>query len=798
MSTNPEKANEASSANNIPVHNVEIEQTSNQDETDQHQMILTIDVGSKIEQLKIYDITNPNKDIYEFCLLHKLSYFNMEEITKQTTEVIAEQGRALLHNHNDINKSTNKEEDKSEHIHHTVSDNDIEHQQEIINEINHACNKSPVIEALAANETEHKEHKPFAKKQPEGKNKSINVSKNSNKTHKHSNNNKLFVYQVCERPCSENKKKRYYNSVLNKKIYPSKGTARSKPSFRRHIQSESPNYQTSTQSKQINNGGDVISKSCSNNTKDDNQVQTEQHMLITLNELLQNEIIRTEPNRYILSKEKQNNITKSKGKGTTTANRPEQVQNDVTKKNHSNNTRNRTGEIYERNIKYKENTKKRVESLRDTLNQSDDELFTFHPKINKISARVLLKRQHNNNECYNPERIRNYKKYFEQKLAKHKQDIKHHNGGVSPDDFDNCTFKPEINARSQTIENRKQKSNNVFMNNAHPPKETDAITGSKAEQVTTQPNPNNNRFEKLYLDSYSQKQHLRQKQLEVNSEFTYFPFFVNDNSRIKTPFNERLEQYNCRSKEKISKIKQSINDEEQANNTFRPNLCSTKRFENRKKMSATTHNNHKNTRNNDVFNNLYIYNQIYSQRKDETNQQINQKEKQAANMKNVNESSNVLIENKKLSAFKKIFSLLDSDQDGFINSISMTKKNLPNKVKDILSPIFSWLQSEKESINEEDFISIMEQFYSYLPYDKRRAIILMDRNKPLHPTHSNYNSFSFRPSLVSKQTSNTKTHRSQPNNVGTIVTNKDVSALTHITRDNNANCHNIKTEHHVN
>ena len=799
--TNPE--NETPSPNNIPLHNIEIEQMQSQDETDQHQMILTIDVGNKIEQLKIYDITNPNKDIYEFCFLHKLSYFNMEEITKQITEVIAEQGKTLLHNQNEINKPT-KEEDKSEHIYYTVSVNNKEpikehqdHQKEITNEMNNTLNKSPETEVLTTNENEHKEKKAFTKKQPEGKNNSINISKNLNKTHRIGNNNKLFVYQVCDRPCSENKKKRYYNSVLNKKVHHnSKGTSRSKPSFQKHLQSESPNYHTSTQSRQVNNNNNLISKSCSNNNnKDDNQMPKEQHIPITLNELLQNEIIKLESNRYILSKEKQNNITK--GKDISNVNKPEQVQKHKTKRRNINNANTKTGEIYERNIKFKENTKKRVESLRDTLNKSDDELFTFQPKINKISARVLLKRQNNQNECYNPERIRNYKKYFEQKLEKHKQDI------IPQDDFDNCTFKPEINSRSQTIENRKKKSNNIFTNNLNPPKEAEEITESKTEQVTTQPNPNHNRFEKLYLDSCSLKQHIQQKQQEVDSEFTYCPLFINNNSRIKTPFNERLEQYSSKSKEKINKIKQNINEEEQTNNTFHPNLFGSKRYEKRKQKNSKP-NHHKNTRNNDVFNNLYIYNQIYSQRKNETNQQINQKEKQVANTKNVNESSNVLIENKKLNSFKKIFSLLDGDEDGLINSINMNKKNLPNKVKDILNPIFSWLQNEKESINEEDFICIMEQFYSYLPYDKRRAIISMDKAKPLHPTHNNCNSFSFKPNLISKQTSKTnpnkKTQCLKPNNVGLMFnnTNKDLSALTHITKDNNANCHNIKTEHYVN
>ena len=53
------------------LNNIDFYHNQNQDESDQHQMILTIDVGNnKIEQMKLYDLLNPHKDIYEFCMLY--------------------------------------------------------------------------------------------------------------------------------------------------------------------------------------------------------------------------------------------------------------------------------------------------------------------------------------------------------------------------------------------------------------------------------------------------------------------------------------------------------------------------------------------------------------------------------------------------------------------------------------------------------------------------------------------------------------------------------------------------------
>jgi hypothetical protein len=120
MSNHPE--NEVHFLNDIPIEYTEHEPNQNQEESDQHQMILTIDFGNKIEQLKIYDITNPHKDIYDFCLLHKLNYYNMEEVTKQTMEVIAQQEIRLLQPQNEMDNST-REDEKSHHNVQTFSTN---------------------------------------------------------------------------------------------------------------------------------------------------------------------------------------------------------------------------------------------------------------------------------------------------------------------------------------------------------------------------------------------------------------------------------------------------------------------------------------------------------------------------------------------------------------------------------------------------------------------------------------------------------------------------------------------------
>jgi hypothetical protein len=187
-----------------------------------------------------------------------------------------------------------------------------------------------------------------------------------------------------------------------------------------------------------------------------------------------------------------------------------------------------------------------------------------------------------------------------------------------------------------------------------------------------------------------------------------------------------------------------------------------------------------------VFSNLYLYNQLYSQKKDNKYKQAYNDVKIESNTKNINQSSNKLVVNKKITVFKKIFSLLDCDGDGLINSITMKVKNIPENIKNILIPIINWLQNENETINEMDFISIMEQYYNHLPLDQKREILLMNTdNKPISKkTHSssrsNYTSNILKVSLSSQSNRihKRKIQKTQ-NKSGGMFYSKDMSEFSH-------------------
>ena len=79
--------------NNIKEKNIDCEEIT-------PAMILTLDIGNKkLEKLNIYDIDNPEQDIYNFCLKNKLDFNILKEIKNQIQILISQNiNRNILQN----------------------------------------------------------------------------------------------------------------------------------------------------------------------------------------------------------------------------------------------------------------------------------------------------------------------------------------------------------------------------------------------------------------------------------------------------------------------------------------------------------------------------------------------------------------------------------------------------------------------------------------------------------------------------------------------------------------------------
>ena len=323
--------------------------------------------------------------------------------------------------------------------------------------------------------------------------------------------------------------------------------------------------------------------------------------------------------------------------------------------------------LYNRGLKYQEEGQKKIDKIKSSLKKEEGKKSTFLPKLNKNKFE-----EKNRIPCTNSERIINYKKYYENKIIKLKE--------KQNEEEKNNTFKPKIN---------KNKKGNNYENEK----------------------PNNKIFLKLYEDKKVYNENLNELKTKFDKMYSYRPI-LNDNSKIKDPFNKRLLTYQVHSKEKLQKIKDEINKE---------NLVKPKYVNKTISKDKNTIQNSKNENNeNNPYTLMYLVNDKYKQ---------NKKQLEIQTYSNyfsdpvINKSTDKLLENKKERAFKKIFSLLDGDEDNIIKNSAVNVNRIPKNIREILEPIFRELREENETLNENEFITVCEQIYKQLPYDKKSIMM---------------------------------------------------------------------------
>ena len=276
--------------------------------------------------------------------------------------------------------------------------------------------------------------------------------------------------------------------------------------------------------------------------------------------------------------------------------------------------------------------------------------------------------------CTDNERIINYKQYNQNKINKLKE---------KNEQKTNYTFQPKVNKENKNETNK----------------------------IINETNKPNYRFLKLYDDRKIQKENLNNYKNKIENMYSYRPV-LNNNNKIKEPFYERLIKYQTKSNEKMKKIKDEIEKKKYI-----------------KPKSILRHS--KNDNNNNPFTLMYLYNNIYKQNKEELERRT-----YSNYFSNpiINKSTDKLLENKKERVFKKIFKLLDGDEDNLIKNSAVNTNKIPKNIKEILEPIFRELKEENETLNENEFITVCEQIFLSLPYDKKNILMNFGYDKKQNKT----------------------------------------------------------------
>ena len=723
--------------------NKDIEETGNNPA-----MILTINIGNnQLRQLNIYDIDNTEQDIYNFCLKNKLDFNILKEIKNQIQILI-----------------TNK---LLENIKQNITNNSTKDISEI-NNLNNNINKS-------GNVTE------------------VNFIKNKQNNIDDLNNLEIFGNNGKKRLMNQNEKnvnsnlKKYYNKVNNNNNHNNILNIKDNKKIIRHKihKSKIEEINKETETYNMNNNNIIFSPLLFNNITPNssslffsptvNSCNNNTHNMALRNYFSKEEDNYFPENSPYLENNNMNNIICNKN--------PKNNNNNKTVNKTMNKSLSLTGihikynpgkDLYERNMKYNEEKMKKIKILKKNLELDQNEDNTFSPKINKLSKIQNEHRKQKKLEYSNPDIIKNYKKYKDDKIKalklKQEKDLEI-----------NFTFKPNINNSSSIIKsimNKKKKGieskldiknisclndSNVNVNKSVKNKNSSENSVSKSI----------NRFERLYNERINLKENKNKLRQKIYNEYSFKPSINKKSSYLKLdkPFKERLKTYSNKYRENMIKLRNIYEKEKGLEESFKPQI-------NSKKNEEILKNNKKDIYDSQIYNNKYnnnitninILNQYDNRNK--KNKNINNKKNNKAysdiNIVSINNfvkgpkkldyytklylddekyryEKNILTEkyyksqnssptfcngfseeiiNKKREKYyKKIFSLLDGDEDNKINSEHININAIPKKLQKILEPIFISLQEENESLNEVEFIYVCKQLYDTLSYYEKKEFM---------------------------------------------------------------------------
>ena len=709
---------------------------SNDEDESQPMMILTIDVGNgHYDKLQLFDLNNIEQETYDFCVKNKLDFNTMQEIINQIDSVIKDKqiqdDREKQNSFQEIKEVEENDEkmtddniinenDKQNKQESFIMTNNLENNSEVENK-NIKNNDSSILNDESNNNKNENKTKNNKKNQVKNNSNNLNENKQKKKEYKFKKknikDNLKEAFSLAKEQNKENINKINEEILNEEEVCPHNNEKLNNNNEVKEINnndedniSNNNNDNEENNIKNINNGIDI------NNIIIEKQTQLNDNN----NNIKNNNIIKNERVVNKISNEINNNCNNAK-EVKTNKNIAKTMSSTVSCFNGYNPGK----ELYKRGLKYMENEKEKLEILKKNLEIDDLEENTFFPKINKISQLQNDKRREKQLECSNPEIIKNYKQYKESKLECLKQ--------KTDKEFNKIhTFKPCINRCSS--------NSKMIRNNKDAPEE------------------NKSTFDRLYNYSLNYKENNNKLKEKIYNEYSFKPQ-INEKSaffRMNMPFNERLQTYSNKSKENKIKIKKIYEKELGYNESFKPHLNNQKNkilLKDRDSIfTKETQTNNNNNNYIDPYTKLYLYGKKYEQEKNEMAERYYQSQNKNPQFCDVTQE---IINNKKEKSFKRIFKLLDGDDDNKISANNICTSNLPKNILKIMEPFFEELREENETLNELEFIFVCEQLFLSLPWNEQRELTSFEdyekKNIKKEKILKEKNDFSFKPKINKKR-----------------------------------------------
>ena len=239
-------------------------------------------------------------------------------------------------------------------------------------------------------------------------------------------------------------------------------------------------------------------------------------------------------------------------------------------------------------------------------------------------------------------------------------------------------------------------------------------------------NKRNNKYHTIFTsksNKYKTKDNICSrisKEYEKN-QFSFHPS-INENYKTDLTFAERQAFYKnlyIKRKNELNKFYLQKKDKN-GNLLFRPSLISKAFYEKSYKK--------KNLDEEDIFQKNYQIYKKYDLKKENLIKKYKndlQQSNQVIKAKRINEK---IFKENKIKAFKNIFNDLDSDQDGIISGININIKKIPKKIIDIIQPLLIELKEDNQTLNKDEFILAMNEYFEDISFIEKREIINIYKN----------------------------------------------------------------------
>ena len=647
-------------------------------------MVLTIDIGNGIcDKLRIHDINNYQEETYDFCAKNNLDFNTMKEINHQIQTVLSDSG--VLINEIIEEKPLCKKKNQNKLM-----------KNNYLNSFKNALNKKKE-ELLNKKVIKRHNEKPLnhMTQRMKDSNRSNNYSYLMSNTRGNSNSTKT----------SSTKESNIKTNVKNA-FHAVKGDSERLIDNNYNVLKYNNKINNIKSFRQNSNKFSCLSKdsiSLYNNDENNKVLFSYSHSKKNNEKNKANKKIKE--SIEILNKDDNNNNKKEEmmiiefdSYNSNNNNSKKNNKEEKSKKKEQNdqfsNILNSISLINKDYLKINDSSSEKI-IYRANKTESNEQKSNFTNLTNK--SEIYLKSKMNYNLSY-VDKIKDFEKIKEEKIKNLKEQKEKQFKKL-------YTFRPLINHHINTEidqENKNHKRTNT-----------------------------SSRFDRLYDYRLSYKENKKKLSGKYEEKYSFHPK-INSLScypLTKMTFNERLKLYSNKSKDVINKLQKSLEKKRKSNEKMNL-ILNTEKYQNLLKEKKEP----KNLSRKKEGNKQKV---IYGKKSEEKTKLLTDKNMESkSKTSRSRHMSSSIINNKKLQCFKKIFKLLDSDDnDGKITYKNINIKSVPKDIKKILEPIFTEMKDENETLTESEFVFVCDKLYESLKYQQKQKLLSFDKDNKNQKKH---------------------------------------------------------------